>query len=475
MWDSEGKDVDTHVVRKLLEKHAEFFSEHQLGKDVFLTYRVPNPKIEGAERKVFVETLYNITVACDVASTFYKKEVTPFFEVILPFTSDSKELIWLYNYYRIAITSVEEACLDDGGLKVKDWVGCFKPKSIEVIPLIEDYDSVLAADKIVEPYIKAVKPKYLRVFIARSDPALNYGLLCAVLLSKLAFSKLKCLEKKLNTDIHIILGTGSMPFRGHLSPENVEAFLHEYRGLSTVTIQSALKYDYPITQVKEFINILNKSLPNGEPLIINPSEEEKLSAILYKSRRSYEDVVEKLAPLINSVASYVPARRARKLHVGLFGYSRIVRGVALPRAIPFAAALYSIGIPPEFLGAQAFAELKEDEWKLVQKYYVNLRHDLDVAGGYFSWRNIEIIKNAYREMAEKAGMCSDVLRDALKKVLSGLDVIEKTLGIKIGPKTYMEKKHENFINNFLLSYIEGDEAGVSNSLVDAAKIRRCLG
>ncbi len=156
MWDSEGKDVDTRVVRKLLEKHAEFFSEHQLGKDVFLTYRVPNPKIEGAERKVFVETLYNITVACDVASTFYKKEVTPFFEVILPFTTDSKELIWLYNYYRIAITSVEEACLDDGGLKVKDWVGCFKPKSIEVIPLIEDYDSVLSADKIVEPYIKAV-------------------------------------------------------------------------------------------------------------------------------------------------------------------------------------------------------------------------------------------------------------------------------------------------------------------------------
>jgi hypothetical protein len=37
------------------------------------------------------------------------------------------------------------------------------------------------------------------------------------------------------------------------------------------------------------------------------------------------------------------------------------------------------------------------------------------------------------------------------------------------------KKHENFANNFLLSYIEGDEAGASNSLVDAAKIRRCLG
>jgi phosphoenolpyruvate carboxylase len=37
MWDSEGKDVDTRVVRKLLEKHADFFREHQIGRDVFLT------------------------------------------------------------------------------------------------------------------------------------------------------------------------------------------------------------------------------------------------------------------------------------------------------------------------------------------------------------------------------------------------------------------------------------------------------
>jgi phosphoenolpyruvate carboxylase len=52
-------------------------------------------------------------------------------------------------------------------LKARDWILCFQPKSIEVIPLIEDFDSILAADKIVEPYIKAVKPECLKVFIAR--------------------------------------------------------------------------------------------------------------------------------------------------------------------------------------------------------------------------------------------------------------------------------------------------------------------
>jgi len=474
MWDSEGKDVDTRVVRKLLDKYPGFFMENQLGKDVFLTYRVPNPKIEGAEKKVFVETLYNIAVACDVASTFYKRDVTPIFEVILPFTTDAKEPIWLYNYYRKAITAVEEACLDNS-LKAKDWIGCFQPKNIEVIPLIEDFDSILAADKIVEPYIKAVKPKYLRVFIARSDPALNYGLLSAVLLSKLAFSKLKLLEKKLEVSIYLILGVGSMPFRGHLSPENVEEFLSEYRGLSTVTIQSALKYDHSITQVRDCINTLNRRLPNGEPPTIGPSEEEKLVEMLHKNRRFYERVVEELAPLINTMASYVPARRARKLHIGLFGYSRRVGGVSLPRAIPFAAALYSLGIPPEFLGCKFFEEMKEGEWKIVQKFYVNLKHDLDVAGGYLSWRNVEMLKDNCKLVAEKAGMSKEKLMNVLNEVSADIEAIEKTFSIKLGPRSSIEKKHENFANNFLISYIDGDKVGTSTSLIEAARIRRCLG
>ncbi|MCS7138670.1 MAG: phosphoenolpyruvate carboxylase [Crenarchaeota archaeon] len=474
MWDSEGKDVDIRVIRKLLEKYPNFFAENQIGKDVFLTYRVPNPKIEGAEKKVFVETLYNITVACDVASTFYKREVIPIFEVVLPFTTNAEELIWLYEYYRKAVAATGEVFLNEN-LKVEDWVGCFKPRNIEVIPLIEDFDSILAVDRIIEPYMKIVKPKYLRVFIARSDPALNYGLLCAVLLAKISLSKMKLLGKKLNIDVHPILGVGSLPFRGHLSPENVEKFLNEYRGLSTVTVQSALKYDYPIDQVKNCINILNKSLPNGEPITVEIAEEEKLIAILHKSRCFYEKVVEELAPLINSVASYVPARRARKLHIGLFGYCRRIGSIALPRAIPFTAALYSLGIPPEMLGSRIFTELKEDEFKLIQKYYINLKHDLEVASGYVSWRNIEIIKDNCKLLAEKTGTSVEKLRTAINEVLSDLDTIEKTFGINLGPKTYLTKKHENFVNNFLLSYIEGDKEGASSSLVEAAIIRRCLG
>ena len=67
MWDSEGKDTDTRVVRKLLQKHWDYFAEHPIGENVYLTYRIPNPKMEGAERKYVVETLQNIPVANDAA------------------------------------------------------------------------------------------------------------------------------------------------------------------------------------------------------------------------------------------------------------------------------------------------------------------------------------------------------------------------------------------------------------------------
>ena len=99
-----------------------------------------------------------------------------------------------------------------------------------MIPLVEDFDSILNVDKVIRPYLEAVKPRHQRVFIARSDPALNYGLLCAVVLSKIALSKLKKLENEQNAMIYPILGVGSKPFRGHLSPDNIDNSLEEYKG-----------------------------------------------------------------------------------------------------------------------------------------------------------------------------------------------------------------------------------------------------
>jgi len=474
MWDSEGKDVDTRVVRKLLNKYGTYFLKHMLGKSVFLTYRIPNPKIELVERKVVIETLQNIPVAYDVASTFYKKEVAPIFEVILPFTTDSKELILLFNYYKKAIIGDSEVTLDES-TKVKDWVGTFKPKRIGVIPLVEDFSSLWSIDKIAEPYIKAVKPKHLRIFIARSDPALNYGLLCAVLLSKIALSKLRKMGKEQEISVHPIIGVGTKPFRGHLAPDNVEHFLQEYKGLSTVTIQSALRYDYPLEEVKECIRLLNERLPNGEPIIMEPYEEALLLQALHKCKDQYESAIEPLAPLINSIAGHIPPRRARKLHIGLFGYSRNVAGVRLPRAITFAAALYAVGLPPEFIGFRVLDDLREAELNLILKHYVKIKHDLSAIGGYLSWQNLNMLLENHQKFSERARANVEKLKIALKNILIDLQTAEDKLGIKLGPLTLTQKRHDNFANNFLISYIERKDEEAKKALVEAAKLRRCLG
>src|SRR5919198_3927885 len=36
MWDFEGKEVDEHVVEKLLSQHESFFADHPIGEAVFL-------------------------------------------------------------------------------------------------------------------------------------------------------------------------------------------------------------------------------------------------------------------------------------------------------------------------------------------------------------------------------------------------------------------------------------------------------
>jgi len=61
------------------------------------------------------------------------------------------------------------------------------------------------------------------------------------------------------------------------------------------------------------------------------------------------------------------------LHIGLFGYSRSIGGISLPRAITFTAALYSIGLPPEILGLNA---LNENDLQFIREVYVSFEDDL---------------------------------------------------------------------------------------------------
>ena len=231
----------------------------------------PNPLVEKAERKIVTQTLQSIPLQSDVASAFYERNAVPVSSVILPFTTKGAELLWLDRCYSKAIAGIENVSLG-GSMKVKDWVGSFYRRGSTPSRSSKTPSSLMSMDKIVLEYIKAVKPESMRVFIARSDPALNYGLITAVLLSKVALSKLSQVQKSTGVKLHPIIGVGTMPFRGHLNPENIDNFLIEYKGLSTVTIQSAFRYDYPADTVERAIAQLNQVLPNGEPTEIDDDE-----------------------------------------------------------------------------------------------------------------------------------------------------------------------------------------------------------
>ena len=357
MWDFEGKAADVDVVLKLLLKEPEYFRSHVLGEEIRLTLRIPNPVIEREMRKKVEEALHTIVTGFDVASSFYDAETSPISEVILPFTSSADELLWLDSYYREVVVGKERHILP-GGRLVSQWVGEHRPKVINIIPLVEDEASLLGVDSVVGQYVTRLdRPlPYVRVFLARSDPALNYGLAAAVLLVKVALQRLQRLEGRLGIPIYPILGVGSSPFRGNFRPPRVKHALTEFPSVQTYTVQSSFKYDYEIGVVRRAIEEL-LARPRLQPI---PVDEERAQELIERVKRRYQEQVALLANLVNALAPCVPRRRDRRLHIGLFGYSRELDDgngeVRLPRAITFAAALYSVGLPPELLGLDSLTD-----------------------------------------------------------------------------------------------------------------------
>lgn len=387
MWDYEGKAADVDVVLKLLVRSPEYFTEHVLGERVFLTLRIPNPTVEQEMRKKVEEALHNIVTSYDVATRFYGRPVAPVFQVILPFTTSAEELARVDAYYREVVVGMQRHPLP-GGLRVEEWLGAYRPEAIQVIPLVEDMPRLVAIDGLVERYLELLNRPVdaLRVFLARSDPALNYGVVSAALLAKLALQRLHGLERRLGVPIYPIIGVGGVPFRGNFRPGRVARMLESYPSVQTFTVQSSFKYDYPHAEVAAGMAEL-AAHRRSAPL---PIDEERALDLVRRFTRRYQEQVGGLATLVNTAAGYIPQRRDRRLHNGLFGYSRSSgddgEGVHLPRAITFCAALYSLGIPPELLGLDA---LTPADMRFLEGAMPNYTNDLTDALRFANPANIE--------------------------------------------------------------------------------------
>lgn len=454
-WDWEGKLVDESVVERLLSEYFDYFKRNPLGKKKFLTFRLPNPWVETEFR--FGRSLMNLISGAAMATTFKLPEDTPLFEVILPMTTNAKEMI-----------AINEAFIELSLLKHELFRMHQIPlKSIKVIPLFEDIWTIIDSDKILKEYLRLFRkkfkrqPDYLRPYMARSDPALNAGFIPTVLAVKIALSRYRKFESENNFKLYPIIGSASLPFRGGLTPLNVSDFVSEYAGIRTALIQSAFRYDYPKKDVIDGIKKLEKLLPKKKARLIDTKEERELIRIIKIFEDLYKPTVEKLAPLINQVASFMPKRRERVQHTGLFGYSRGIGKVKLPRAIGFTASLYSLGMPPELIStgrAVARLKIKDQRLKILEKNYINLKKDLIRTGGFV---NKEVVK----KLALKNKGAREYLED--------LEGVENYLGVELGPKTEEEKKHQEISNN-IFKYLNSGK-NLTKLISDQAILRKSLG
>ncbi len=452
-WDWEGKLVDESVMERLLSEHLDFFKKFPLGQEKFLTFRLPNPKVETEFR---LGRAFGVILAASGLAEHLGFSQPPLFEVILPMTESAQEMIAIQEAFR-EMASLKHRLynFENGTIK-----------HIEVIPLFEQVSTIIRSHRLLEEYLWlhekkfGSKPAYIRPYVARSDPALNSGLVPAVLAIKIALWRYQELERKTGVRLYPIIGSGSLPFRGGLTPETVECFTQEYAGIKTALLQSAFRYDFETPKVIQAVRKLEDALPKGKASPISALQQREMQEIITVFESYYRQTIEKIAPLVNEMASFLPPRRERVLHVGLFGYSRGVGKVRLPRAIGFTGVLYSLGIPPELIGTGRGLKWAKNVGKLelLEKYYVNLGIDLKKAG-YFL--NREVLKNFSRK--EKAW----------QEIEKDVEYIEEYLGEKIIPKTEEQKEHHELAGKIRYRLASGKS--LTEMITRAAVLRRSLG
>lgn len=448
-WDWEGKLVDESILERWFSNHFDFFKKNPLGIDTFLTFRLPNPKVETEFR--IGRALMNLASAASEAKHFNLPS-PPLFEVILPMTTTAEEMLSIQIAYQQMHKLTHSLYRLEGLLT--------NPR---IIPLFEDVPTIIDSDKILEKYLKLYHkefkkyPPYMRPYVARSDPALNFGIVPTVLAIKIALSRYNKLSKKINIPLYPIIGAATLPFRGGLNPTSVEKFISEYQGIKTTTIQSAFRYDFEKAVVKKAVSKLNKLLPKNTAQQVLEEDEKAIIKLITDFETSYKEVIEKVGQIINSIAKYLPKRRERVQHTGLYGYSRGVGKIKLPRAIGFTAAFYSLGIPPELIGTGRGLK-KTNQLNLIKKYYKFIKEDLEEAGRYLNKKNLESLAKE---------------EEVWEKVIEDVKNIEEIFNISLGPKTKKEKDHQKLTAKILNSL--KDLQNPQKEILKAALIRKSLG
>lgn len=452
MWDWEGKHADAAVIDRLFSDYHDYFEQHQLGKDKFLTFRIPN---------IWEEKGYNLLQAMTVilSSEDFARDLKfhnrPLFEVILPMTEKADQLMHIHRLFeKLAKFKSNEFTTDHAT----------NTDHLELIPLVESVESQLGVADLLTDYVKFHKqhfgyqPEYIRTFLACSDSALSSGLIAGIIGNKVALARLNIFSNKTGIKIYPIMGAGSLLFRGGLRPDNLDRFIEEFGGVRTLTLQSAFRYDYPKETVTKAVGELEQRLPKAGQLHIGEADQKTLIDISTKAAKIYKQSLDQIIPSLQPTFKIFPKRRDRRQHIGLVAYSRSMGKHTLPRAITFTGSFYSIGVPPEFIGlGRALKALSPAELKLLNSHYPNMTADFQAAGRFINKDNLAKFA---------AGS------QAWREIQTDVELAEQILGITCEPASKDEFKHKDLSTKLT----ENEDATKGTELIsEMGVLRKSLG
>lgn len=448
MWDWEGKHADAAVIDRLFTDYHDYFAKTQLGRDKFLTFRIPN---------IWEEKGYNLLQAMTVilSSEDFARDLKfrqrPLFEVILPMTERANQLLQMQKLFEKLASFKSMDFTPDRPVNT-DY--------LEMIPLVEDVASQMVVDELLTDYVKLHRrqfsrpPAYIRCFLACSDSALSSGFLAGVLGNKIALAKLKAFSESSGIAVYPFLGAGSLPFRGGLRPDNLDRFLQVFPGVRTVTVQSAFRYDYPLAQVKAAISRLERDLPKSLTPPSDPDQIRTLAAVAKQASKLYKQTLPGLAPDLQLIFKAFPKRRDRRQHIGLLAYSRSVGSQSLPRAITFTGSFYSIGVPPELIASgRTLKKLSPKALSTLHAQYPALEADFRAVGRYFNPDNLD-------RLAAK--------NSAWQAVKADVELIQSVLGLTFEPDPAYQRLSSSLLNTT-------DKAELSELITQTGVLRQSLG
>lgn len=439
MVDFEGKMTPYHqpsqIVMGLLERGV------VPGRDVFVTPRIPSAGKETVFRQLMA-LMSLIETNVQAAERGAQQAVH---EVIVPMCETPQEL--LADRRRVA--SVVDLAHKEFGLPND-------PDLIRLIPLVEGVPELLNIDSLFSGYLAETGLKgTFRYLLGRSDPALSYGMVPAVLAGKVAMAKAYRVGEVFGVEMAPIFGAGALPFRGHVTLENLEGVLQTFPGLRTMILQSALRYDHGEEATRK-VAARSRELMSpaggtafGTAPSYSPAELAELYNFIAIFTRHYLQTFYDIIGLVCRLSDIMPKQRDRLARFSPVGYARDMARpdklatmvpdpelaadlrqfdtklkAPLPRAITFTASLYTIGLPPEFIGTgRGLAEVRDrygaDGLAALERYYPTLRTDLAFAGRFL---NLEAAQ-------------SFLSRDAAADVTWDVRGVREILGLSPGPRT----------------------------------------